>query len=611
MNELFDKDPQDELREKIMGLGDKSFKKSYYPQLKARLEELEKNKKYLENRTSALLNILDDLEMQKDIASDNEIKFRELTELLPEIVFELDLNGYLTFVNSKAYSIFGYSHDDLITGVSSLQMIAENDQEKAANNIRRIINERISMHSEYTAVKKNGTEIPVIISSDPMIKNGECIGIRGLIIDISEIKNAETNFLIMHSAVESAVFAIGLADLNGIITYVNPSYVKLWGYNSKDEILGSHLSSQGIKVEEKIQNCIEKGGCIGDAKAFKKDRTEFDIQYSISVVKDKYGSPMWLMASFLDISDKKAAERELKQLNENLELLVSQRTEELNNTLNQLEQTNNELRQLNEEVASESYKLLKINEKLSFSENNLKIANETKDKFFSIIAHDLRGPFSGFLVLSELLAKEYSKLDPESIANMAQSLNDSAKQLFELLENLLEWSRAQTGRLKFEPNLISLSANINKNVNLFNEIANKKSINISSMIDPNALIFADTNLLNTIIRNLISNSIKFTNPGGSIIITYRQIDDKFGEVAFTDNGVGMSKEIIDKIFLLELKYSTKGTANEQGTGLGLVLCKELVEKGGGSIKVESNLGKGSTFLFTVPISKEAIPQYFG
>ncbi len=246
--------------------------------------------------------------------------------------------------------------------------------------------------------------------------------------------------------------------------------------------------------------------------------------------------------------------------------------------------------------------LVKKNHQLTAYKSELEQLVATKDKFFSIIAHDLRGPFSGFLGLSEVLANEYDLLEKEDIVQISDSMNKAAKRLFAFLENLLEWSSTQTGRLELHPSNIDFSIIANKTIALLSTTANEKKISLKSNIDNNTYVFADSNIAHTVLRNLVSNAIKFTREGGSITLNSSS-NDNFVTISVSDTGVGMEEETIAKLFKVDKKYTSHGTNNETGTGLGLILCKELVEKSGGNISVRSILNEGSTFEFTLPIVK--------
>ncbi len=234
---------------------------------------------------------------------------------------------------------------------------------------------------------------------------------------------------------------------------------------------------------------------------------------------------------------------------------------------------------------------------LKAAKDELKQSNATKDKFFSIVAHDLGNVFSGLIGLSNLLiTKEVN--DAKTFLPM---IKQSSEMGYNLLRNLLEWSRIQTGKMKANPRKLDLKPLIYQNTSVLKSQTSAKQIKIISEID-NTLVFADEHMLDTIIRNLLSNAIKFTPNKGTIEISYKR-EDEWIEISISDTGVGIAPENIEKLFRLDVSYSTHGTSNEKGTGLGLILCKEFVEKNGGTIWVESEEGKGSQFYVRLPASR--------
>ncbi|MCX6278901.1 MAG: PAS domain S-box protein [Bacteroidetes bacterium] len=230
----------------------------------------------------------------------------------------------------------------------------------------------------------------------------------------------------------------------------------------------------------------------------------------------------------------------------------------------------------------------------------LVLLNATKDKFFSIIAHDLKSPFNSIVGFSNILVEQVNEKDYEGIEEYANIILKSSGRALDLLMNLMEWARSQTGRMEFNPEYIEMVDFINEIILSFDVIAGQKSIVIDRAFPPNVIVFADKAMLSTVLRNLISNAIKFTQTGGKITIS---IEGKQSELSasVSDSGVGISTERIEKLFRIDESYSTPGTNNERGTGLGLILCKEFIEKHGGKICVESEVGNGSTFRFTIPV----------
>jgi len=248
-----------------------------------------------------------------------------------------------------------------------------------------------------------------------------------------------------------------------------------------------------------------------------------------------------------------------------------------------------------------SNKQLKIaNAKVQQQNLQLQDLNATKDKFFSIIGHDLKGPLNSLTSFSGLLINHTDSLTKDEIKMLAKDLDKSLKNLFALLENLLEWSRAQTGAIEFKAEAFDLNALIEENKELLKAQAQNKKIELDHSNTNSLTIKAHKHSINTVLRNLMANAIKFTPEGGKVIVSAQPGK---GEVlvSVADTGVGIPASVIQKLFRIDTKHSTKGTADEKGTGLGLILCKEFVEKNGGTIGVQSEEGKGSTFYFTLPL----------
>lgn len=224
----------------------------------------------------------------------------------------------------------------------------------------------------------------------------------------------------------------------------------------------------------------------------------------------------------------------------------------------------------------------------------------TKDKFFSIIAHDLKNPINLFLGYSDFLSRNYDHIKNQERLEIIQKMDESAKQLHKLLMNLLNWARAQTGRLNFNPEILSMADMLEESIVTLKSCAVSKGIDLTINPSPGIYGVADAEMIETVIRNLVSNAIKFTERGGTVEIFAEDRGDVI-EISVVDTGVGISEERIEHLFDIGEKYiSTPGTEQEKGTGLGLILCKEFVEKNGGKIWAENNVGKGSTFRFTLP-----------
>lgn len=244
----------------------------------------------------------------------------------------------------------------------------------------------------------------------------------------------------------------------------------------------------------------------------------------------------------------------------------------------------------------------KAEEKLLAQEYELRELNATKDKFFSIIAHDLKGPFNGIMGLSQMVHLMCEKKQYENLPHMAGLLRKSAEQSYDLLNNLLEWSRAQSGRKNIKPQLLNLCTSLTDTISLVSLSAHPKGLKIIHDCDEEIYVFADADVLNTIVRNLLGNAVKFSHPNNEIFISAvkRETDVL---ISVKDNGVGMDLSLQEKLFKIGEAIIKPGTNEEKGTGLGLILCKEFIEMHGGKIWLESELHKGTTFHFSLPLKK--------
>ncbi len=263
--------------------------------------------------------------------------------------------------------------------------------------------------------------------------------------------------------------------------------------------------------------------------------------------------------------------------------------------------SNKELENKNIEINSLNSQLKLQNQRLVTSENHLKSANNAKDKFFSIIAHDLKNPIQAVKGYTEMLREDFEEFSEREKLEIIDSIYEATEEQLKLLQNLLTWARSQTGRIEFQPQRVNLLELTTEAIKPIQQIAYQKQIRINSYINPEIFVNADMEMMSTIYRNLVSNAVKFTFPGGTINITSRD-SSGFVENVIEDSGVGMDSKTLQKLFQVDSHISTKGTSNESGTGLGLLICKEFVETNGGRIWVESEENKGSRFYFSVPMA---------
>jgi PAS domain S-box-containing protein len=380
--------------------------------------------------------------------------------------------------------------------------------------------------------------------------------------EIMERKRLEEALRKFSRAVEQSACTIIITDLNGTIEFVNRTFSRQTGYTPQ-EALGNTpcLLQSGKHTREfyaMLWETIQRGEVWQGEVMNKKKNGELYWEFtSISPIRDPEGTITHYLAVKEDITERKQAEQELTRLNQYLQE-----------------------------------------------------ANTSKDKFFSIIAHDLRTPFNGLFGVTETVIEYLDDWSKDEIKYVMREWRKSAETVYTLLENLLSWSRLQQGSMEYAPHPLALEHIVDHNVGLFASIARQKQITLRSRLPKNTMVYADHPMLDTVIRNLLSNALKFTHAQGTIEVSASLVGDHV-EVAVADTGVGIPVEHLATLFHIDAKHSEVGTAGETGTGLGLILCKELIEKNDGRIWVDSTGSNGTIFRFVLPrgpLPKEKAPD---
>jgi PAS domain S-box-containing protein len=372
----------------------------------------------------------------------------------------------------------------------------------------------------------------------------------GSIMDISKRKKTEEKIKMLASAVKNSGESIAITDKDYKIIYVNNFFCEMSGYK-EEEIIGQSIyviNSQNNLPEvinDLFSTISKKKRWSGEILHKRKDGNDFMVQLSLAPLLNDKGELNSIVGILRDITERKRAEAEINKTNK---------------------------------------ALIKL--------------NAEKDKFFSIIAHDLKTPFNSIIGFSEILVEQVKEKNYQGIEEYTGIILKSSQRAMDLLTNLMEWSRSQTGKMEFNPAYFQMTRLINEVELLLDNAAGQKSIVITNTVPDNIAVYADENMMSAVLRNLISNAIKFTHPGGKINISAEKKEEL--TVSVSDNGIGIPKNRIEQLFRIDENYSTSGTQNEKGTGLGLILCKEFIEKHGGKIWVESEEGKGSIFHFTLP-----------
>ncbi len=281
-------------------------------------------------------------------------------------------------------------------------------------------------------------------------------------------------------------------------------------------------------------------------------------------------------------------------------LTIRKLQQELQEQNNALDSYASLLEEKNKELQEKNVQLDETNTELDEKNRQLQESNASKDKFFSIISHDLRGPISSLNDMTQFISGNFERYRPDKLKEIILIEHKATTSLAKLLENLLTWSRMQRGMIEYNPQRMPLGNMIARNINLFSAMANQKQLTLRNSLSDDVGVYGDFNMVDTVVRNLISNALKFTHLGGSIDVSARQ-HEAMVEISVADTGIGISAENIPKLFRIDTKFKHLGTAREKGTGLGLILCKEFVERHNGKIWVESEIGKGTMFKFTLPV----------
>ena len=517
-----------------------------------------------DGKVKVVICTFEDITVQKQIEKalrESEDRFRTVVEFSPNAIV-VYRDGKIIFVNPAAIKMFGAKSASDLLGLPILERIHPDYHEIILNRIQQAIDS--GSHGSLIEAKYfrlDGTIIDAQVKGIPIVFNGEA-AIQASIYDITERKLVEEKLNQLSTRLVLATRAghVGVWELDIVsnILLWDDQMFALYGADKKDFSGVYEAWISGVHPDDMSRCHIENQLAISGEKELDTEYrvvwpngTVHNIRALAVVQRDNAGNPLRMTGTNWDITDQKHAEEEMNLKNSQLQKV-----------------------------------------------------NAEKDKFFSVIAHDLRSPFNGFLGLTELMCEELEDLSPEEIRSAALLMRNSAKNLFDLLSNLLEWSRMQRGLIPFLPTSVLLIAKFEESSNMLKESIVKKEITLIDEIPPHLKVWAEENMLNSILRNLMSNAIKFTPKGGNIVVSAKSRPDQMIEISIRDSGIGMSKQLIDNLFKLDAKTGRKGTEGELSTGLGLFICKDFVEKNGGEIWVQSEIGIGTTFQFSLLPSNE-------
>ncbi len=489
---------------------------------------------------------------------ESEARFKNMFKYHNAIMLLIEVDsGQIIDANQAAADFYGYSVSKLVTLTINDLNILDTEETK---EIRKQIANNEKLHFNFTHKLANG-ELRTVETHSSQISFESKNAIFAIMHDITDRKRAEDELRIKEERyrllAQNTRDVVYTMNLDGTITFVSPAVELLRGLTVEeamnqplDKILTPDSQAISIGYVQKLYAAFVSGLPLpdfhGELEYYRKDGSTLMTESFCYPVLENDGSSVSMIGVTRDITERKKAEQEIKLKNEELHEI-----------------------------------------------------NATKDKFFNIIAHDLKNPFNTIMGFSEILVEQVKEKDYDGIDKYAGFILQSSRHALVLLMNLMDWARSQTGRMEFIPEHFEMVELINEVKQLSDDTARQKTITISRDIPHNAIVFADKAMISTVLRNLVSNAIKFTKLGGEINISAKETPDEL-IISVADNGVGISKDRIEKIFRLDKSYSTSGTNNEKGTGLGLIICKEFVEKHGGKIWIESEEDEGSRFSFTIP-----------
>lgn len=512
---------------------------------------------YQNNKIDGLIILVIDITEQKQAEEsllESEQLYHSMFDKTQAIKLIIDpLDGSIIDANPAAVQFYGYSLEQLkMLNISKINTLSASEilieMADAASEQRSYFNFKHRLAS--------GVVRDVEVYSSP-ITIGRRNLLHSIIHDITDRKVAEEKLI--ESELKYRIVADNTSDWEfwvspeGKFLYTSPSCLRITGYEPSNFIDDPELEQNIVHPEDlnKLKNHIEH---------VDKEKIASGIDYRIILPNGQ-----------------------IKWISHKCQPVFGRNNEYLG------------IRGSNRDVTDKKLAEIEIEE----SNKKLKEINSSKDKFFSIIAHDLINPFNTLLGFSELLMDNIQTYSHDKIENQVQIINEAAKSCYSLLDNLLTWSRSQIGSIEINPSHIDLEIITLDIIKQFHPLTHRKQINIISTITSKTVAYADENMVKTIIRNLISNAIKFTRIGGIVVLS---TSEKNGciEYCVEDNGVGIAIDVIDNLFHIDRNISTTGTEKEKGSGLGLILCKDFVVKNGGKIWVKSELGCGSEFIFTLP-----------
>ena len=498
------------------------------------------------------LAIIEDMTVKKQSIEQiqrERILLRTVIDNIPDSIYVKDIKARKLLANKADVEITGNQSESAIIGKTDLELFSSDDGENGFRQDMQVLQSgKPIINNEQNFIDKKGNKQWIQTTKVPLYNElGQLVGLVGIGRDINAQKLAEEqlnqNLDLIKSLIESIPMGMNVVDSSGNIMFQNDIFINQVGYDAQGEKCWDTYRDD----KSQCQNCPLKTGIeLGVTKTYEEKNLLGGKIIQLSQTGILFNDQIAMLEIFHDITPIRESEIKLKHYSEELQK-----------------------------------------------------SNASKDKLFSIISHDLKNPFTSILGFTSLLKENITAFDEDELSEIVGALYAEGNNAFILLENLLNWSRSQLNKITPKPTDFIIRKTVEQVVRLLAEMANKKKISIAFNIDQELKVFADETMIETVIRNLISNAIKFSNEMSTISIGAIKIDHTI-RVSIKDSGVGIEPMIVEKLFKTGTYHSTFGTSNEKGTGLGLQICKEFMEMNNGGISVESEIGVGSIFYLTLP-----------
>ncbi len=523
-----------------------------------------------------------------------------------------ELNADLTEIriDENLLNILGYEEKEIKPLLNEwIKLTVKKDRTQVIDILQDLLDgKKVTMSYECRRIHKSGEILWFSDYVEAILNvNGKVIELLGTSKNITREKIIEEKkykyYAGLQILTDSAFQLLKLPDLDGICDYAGkillqnvPNSVIVFSNINPETKKSKPHKFYGINEPRLFQLFQKTNFKPYESEVFLPQK-EFNLLEKKTLIEYKGGFPAFINAIF--------SEKDAKEINrvfkfENLHIIGLEQKENLTNSILIISRERADIQ--NKEFIEAFINLVSIVINRKHIEDELKNLNKTKDKFFSIISHDLKNPFNTFIGFSGLILQNADTISKEKIIEFTKLIHDGAVQSFDMMQNLFDWVTTQKGEIKPRKSEIDVLGLINSIINLFSSEAKKKNIELSVESEPGLKLFSDIDMLNTILRNLVSNALKFTKNDGQIEISctkYKHIV----QFNIKDNGVGIPEGKLETVFDAHRNRSTKGTNNEKGTGLGLVLCKEFTDILGGKIWVKSTVGEGSCFSFSIPVEK--------